>query len=160
MARNMFLGTAESCTGGLAAALCTNIPGSSRWYAGSVVAYANHVKTGLLNVDESVLARFGAVSAPVAEAMAVGALSALGVHVALAVTGIAGPDGGTPEKPVGTVWLATALMLPGGSGTGASPRVHSFSKYFHGDRHDVRFGAALTGFGAVDAAMKSLETVK
>lgn len=154
MARNMVLGTAESCTGGLASALCTNIPGSSRWFSGSVVAYANHVKTGLLHVDAALLERFGAVSAPVAEAMAVGALPALGADVSLAITGIAGPEGGTHEKPVGTVWFATALAARDGSGT--PPKVNSFSRHFPGDRHDVRFGAALAAFAAVEVLLKTL----
>ena len=152
MMRKMFLGVAESCTGGLVSALCTNVPGSSRWFRGGVVAYDNAVKMRLLGVDESLLAANGAVSGPVVEAMAGGALETLDAHVALAVSGIAGPDGGSPDKPVGTVWIATALRLLGGQG-GAGPYVASFSRIFPGDRSDVRFGAALEALDAVDAAL-------
>jgi len=158
MMRKMFLGTAESCTGGLVSALCTNIPGSSRWFRGGIVAYDNAVKTHLLKVDAALLAANGAVSAPVVEAMARGALEVLDVDVALAASGIAGPGGGSPDKPVGTVWIAAALRVPGEQGS-REPQVVSFSRVFPGDRNDVRFGAALGAFGAVDAALNSLGTV-
>ncbi len=102
------LGTAESCTGGLISAWITSLPGSSAWFKGGVVSYANEVKSGLLKVPDELLATHGAVSEPVALRMAEGALAALGVDYSLAVTGIAGPDGGSPEKPVGTVWIAWA----------------------------------------------------
>jgi competence/damage-inducible protein CinA-like protein len=104
-ARGVTLGTAESCTGGLVAARLTSVPGSSDAFLGAVVAYADEVKAGELDVPEALLAEHGAVSAPVAEAMARGARSRLGVDVSVAVTGIAGPGGGTPEKPVGLVYL-------------------------------------------------------
>lgn len=149
MARNLVMGTAESCTGGLAATLCTNVAGSSRWFLGSVVSYANSVKTGLLGVDAQLLERFGAVSAPVVEAMALGGLSALGVDICVAVSGIAGPDGGTPEKPVGTVWFATALQ----KAESGRPVVRSFHRLFSGDRMDVRHAAALSAIEAVEAAL-------
>jgi len=150
----MFLGCAESCTGGLASALCTNVPGSSRWFRGAVVAYDNAVKTRLLKVDESLLAANGAVSGPVVEAMAKGALEALDAHVTLAVSGIAGPDGGSPDKPVGTVWIATALRYTGRApGEPQMVRTAAFSRVFPGDRNDVRFGAALEALGAVEAAL-------
>ncbi len=102
------LGTAESCTGGLIGALLTDAPGSSRYYAGGVVAYANEVKQRLLGVPEGMLAEHGAVSAPVAAAMATGVRTALGTDYALSVTGIAGPNGGTAEKPVGLVYIGLA----------------------------------------------------
>lgn len=157
MARNLVLGTAESCTGGLASVLCTNVPGSSRWFGGSIVSYANSLKTSLLGVDRGLIASHGAVSGPVVEAMAAGALKALGVGVSLAISGIAGPDGGTEDKPVGTVWIATAMYprptVPGG--VFPPPVVYSFSRRFLGMRDDVRFGAALAGLGAVDAMLKS-----
>ena len=152
MVRKMFLGTAESCTGGLVSALCTNVPGSSRWFRGGIVAYDNAVKTRLLKVDGALLAANGAVSGPVVEAMARGALEALDVHVALAVSGIAGPGGGSPDKPTGTVWIAAALRVPGGQGS-CEARVLSFSRIFPGDRNDVRFGAALGALGAADAVL-------
>jgi nicotinamide-nucleotide amidase len=104
-ARGWTLATAESCTGGLVAARLTGIPGSSEVFRGAVVAYANEVKEGELGVPAALLARHGAVSPEAAEAMAKGARERLGVDVAVSVTGIAGPDGGTEEKPVGLVYL-------------------------------------------------------
>jgi len=102
------LGTAESCTGGLVAHLITEIPGSSDYFTGAIVTYANEVKTGLVDVPADVLAAHGAVSAQVARAMADGARRRLSVDLAVAVTGVAGPDGGTPEKPVGLTYVAVA----------------------------------------------------
>lgn len=99
------LGTAESCTGGLVASRLTAIPGSSSAFVGSIVSYANEVKEHTLGVASSLLAERGAVSREVAEAMARGARTALACDVAIAITGIAGPGGGTPEKPVGTVFI-------------------------------------------------------
>ena len=106
--RGLTLGTAESCTGGLVAGRLTDVPGSSDVFRGAVVAYANEVKVAELGVPEAVLAQHGAVSAETAAAMAQGARARLGVDVSVAVTGIAGPDGGTPEKPVGLVFLHAA----------------------------------------------------
>ncbi len=103
--RGWTLATAESCTGGLVAARLTSVPGSSAAFLGSVVAYANEVKESTLGVPAAVLAEHGAVSAETAAAMAVGIRKALGVDVGIADTGIAGPGGGTPEKPVGLVHL-------------------------------------------------------
>lgn len=107
-ARGVRLATAESCTGGLVAARLTSVPGSSESFVGSVVAYADDVKASELDVPEEMLARHGAVSTEVAEAMAEGARRRLGVEVAVSVTGIAGPGGGSPEKPVGRVHLHAA----------------------------------------------------
>ena len=104
-ARGLTLATAESCTGGLVAARLTSIPGSSDVVLGGVVAYANDVKTGELGVSPELLERHGAVSSEAAEAMAAGARARLGAGVAVAVTGVAGPEGGTDEKPVGLVYL-------------------------------------------------------
>jgi len=100
--------TAESCTGGWIAKVMTDIPGSSNWFLGGIVAYSNTLKQSLLGVLPSTLAAHGAVSAETAREMAIGALETLGGQVAVAVTGIAGPDGGQPGKPVGTVWFAWA----------------------------------------------------
>jgi nicotinamide-nucleotide amidase len=106
--RNMTLSTAESCTGGKIASLITSVPGSSDWYRGSVVAYDNSIKTKILGVSSETLQIHGAVSRETAEEMALGARRLMETDFAIAVTGIAGPTGGTPEKPVGTVWIAIA----------------------------------------------------
>jgi nicotinamide-nucleotide amidase len=106
--RRLTLATAESCTGGLVAERLTRVPGSSAYFVGGVVAYSDAVKTALLGVPAALLAEHGAVSEPVARAMAEGARRALGCDWALAVTGVAGPGGGSDEKPVGTVDLAWA----------------------------------------------------
>ena len=102
------IGTAESCTGGSIAALLTSVAGSSDYFVGSVVAYANNVKQNILGVSESDLKHYGTVSRQVVEQMAKGALRVLGCDWAIATSGIAGPGGGTPEKPVGTIWIAVA----------------------------------------------------
>ena len=104
----LLLATAESCTGGLIAKCLTDIPGSSAWFERGFVTYSNRAKAELLGVPDRVLDRHGAVSEPVALAMARGALGRSPADLAVAVTGIAGPDGGTPAKPVGTVWIAWA----------------------------------------------------
>jgi nicotinamide-nucleotide amidase len=106
--RSLTLGTAESCTGGLVGELLTEEAGASDFFRGAIVAYDNRVKTSLLGVDAALIAREGAVSEPVARAMAEGARRALGTDFAISVTGIAGPGGGTPEKPVGLVHYALA----------------------------------------------------
>lgn len=116
--------TAESCTGGNIARNITAVPGSSRSYLGGVVSYANSVKTGLLDVGKETLQRYGAVSREVVEQMALGACRATGADCAVATSGIAGPGGGTPDKPVGTVWIAWAV-----SGKAVSKIFH-----FPGDR--------------------------
>ncbi|ULQ57996.1 competence/damage-inducible protein A [Flavihumibacter rivuli] len=100
------IGTAESCTGGYIAHLLTSTPGSSAYFKGSVVSYANEIKTAVLGVQPETLAREGAVSESTVEQMVVGALKHLGTDYAIATSGIMGPDGGSPEKPVGTVWVA------------------------------------------------------
>ena len=107
-ARGWMMATAESCTGGLIAGACTDLAGSSNWFERGFVTYSNAAKTELLGVDEALLRAHGAVSEPVALAMAAGALARAPVQRAVAVTGIAGPGGAVPGKPVGTVWLALA----------------------------------------------------
>ena len=105
-ARGWKLGCAESCTGGLLSSVLTDAPGASAWFVGAVVAYANAVKRDVLGVSGQILDAKGAVSRETALAMARGARCVLRADVAVAVSGIAGPSGGTPQKPVGTVWLA------------------------------------------------------
>ena len=105
---SLTVATAESCTGGLVAHAITEIPGSSAWFVGGVVSYSNGLKERLLGVPSEVLAAHGAVSAQVAVAMATGARERLAATAAVAVTGIAGPDGGTPDKPVGLTYVAVA----------------------------------------------------
>ena len=109
-ARGAMLTTAESCTGGLVAAACTSLAGSSEWFERGVVTYSNAAKIELLGVAAAVIATHGAVSAEVARAMAEGALARSPARFAVAITGIAGPGGGTADKPVGTVWIATAAV--------------------------------------------------
>jgi nicotinamide-nucleotide amidase len=105
-ARAWRMATAESCTGGLIAAACTALPGSSDWFERGFVTYSNEAKTQMLGVDAPLIQAQGAVSEAVARAMVAGALQRAPVQLAVAVTGIAGPGGGVPGKPVGTVWLA------------------------------------------------------
>ena len=118
--RGKTLGTAESCTGGNLARLITSVPGSSDYFVGSVVSYANQIKTKLLGVDDKLIENYGAVSEPVVIAMAEGARTLLSVDFAIATSGIAGPYGGTDSKPVGTLWTAVSSA----SGTIAS--MHTF----------------------------------
>jgi len=126
------LATAESCTAGWLAKAITDVPGSSAWFDGGYVTYSNEAKHRDLGVPAAVLATHGAVSEAVVRAMAEGALQRAGVEVAVATSGIAGPDGGTPDKPVGTVWFAGALRRAGAVET----RVQLM--HFPGGRDDVR----------------------
>lgn len=123
------IATAESCTAGMLAARLTDRAGSSAYVAGGVVAYANEAKSGLLGVDPALIAEHGAVSAEVAEAMAAGALDRLDSDTAVAITGVAGPGGGTEDKPVGTVWFCVML----GDGTTVTRCVR-----VPGERADIR----------------------
>ncbi len=122
--RGWFMATAESCTGGLIAARCTDRAGSSAWFERGFVTYSNEAKTEMLEVSSALIARDGAVSASVAQAMAEGALRHSRAQVAVAVTGIAGPGGAVPGKPVGTVWLGWAWragLLDTASGASGAP---------------------------------------
>jgi nicotinamide-nucleotide amidase len=131
------LALAESCTGGMIAARITSQPGSSAWFREGVVTYSNEAKCRLLGVPPELIASYGAVSSEVARAMAKGARQTAGSDIALAVTGIAGPDGGTPEKPVGTVFIALASRAG----------CHAKGYRFPGGRDEVR---TLTAFTAMD----------
>ena len=126
--RQWKLVTAESCTGGMIAAACTDLAGSSAWFERGFVTYSNEAKTESLGVDTTLIARCGAVSKEVVRAMVRGALTHSHAQVAVAVTGVAGPSGGSADKPVGTVWLAWAT--PQG--------VVSEMQQFPGDRAAVR----------------------
>jgi nicotinamide-nucleotide amidase len=132
--RALTLGVAESCTGGLVGHRLTNVPGSSAYFERGVVVYSNRAKQELLGVPDATLRTHGAVSAPTAEAMARGIRAASGSGCALAVTGIAGPDGGTPSKPVGTVFIGVAV--------GDDVRAHRF--VFPGDRAAIKWQSAQT----------------
>ncbi len=108
--RGWMMATAESCTGGLIAATCTDRAGSSAWFDRGVVTYSNAAKADMLGVPMALIDQHGAVSEPVARAMAEGILARSQAQVAVAVTGVAGPGGGSPDKPVGTVWVAWAVQ--------------------------------------------------
>jgi len=135
--RNETIAFAESCTGGLLSSLVARIPGVSTVFMGSLVTYSNEAKVKLLGVPEDVLRANGAVSAPVALAMAKGARERLGADWSVSITGVAGPGGGTPQKPVGTVFLA--LNGPGLDGRGVE-RVTK--RLFRGTRREIQFRSA------------------
>jgi competence/damage-inducible protein CinA-like protein len=143
-ARRIRIGAAESCTGGLVGGRLTEIPGSSDVFAGGVVCYANELKTKLLGVDPALVEADGAVSDSVARAMALGALRVLSVDLAVAVTGIAGPGGGSEAKPVGTVWLAVA----------GPDAVEARRIQIPGDRHNVRVRAAQAALALLDRRLQ------
>lgn len=142
VARGEKLATAESCTAGWIAKAVTDVPGSSEWFLAGIASYADASKTALLGVPAALLQREGAVSEAVVEAMAQAALARIGADRAVAVSGVAGPGGGTPEKPVGTVWFAWAR----GDGEGVVTRTRL--EHFQGDRDAIRrqsVSRALTG---------------
>ena len=126
--KGWLMATAESCTGGMIAAACTDLAGSSNWFERGFVSYSNEAKTELLGVDAALIARHGAVSEDVVRAMVRGAIECSHARVAVAVTGVAGPAGGSADKPVGTVWFGWAT--PAG--------VVSEMRRFDGDRAAVR----------------------
>jgi nicotinamide-nucleotide amidase len=153
------IGTAESCTGGLVARALTERAGSSAWFDRSVVTYSNDAKTALLGVPEAVLDMFGAVSEQCASKMALGLLAQLGISrgatewkpaITISVTGIAGPTGEVPGKPVGTVCFGCALRAANGL-----ERVETTTKHFLGDRAAVRLQAAVY---ALEFAAKNFQS--
>jgi nicotinamide-nucleotide amidase len=135
--------TAESCTGGGVAAALTDVPGSSQWFERGYVTYSNLAKQQDLGVSAVTLEAQGAVSAAVVAEMAAGALRAAGADLAVAVSGVAGPDGGTPDKPVGLVWFALARRAGAG---------HSELQHFPGDRAAVRLAAVQRALELISAA--------
>jgi nicotinamide-nucleotide amidase len=137
------LATAESCTGGLIAAACTSLAGSSDWFERGFVTYSNTAKTEQLGVDAALIAEHGAVSEPVARAMAFGAIRHSAAEISIAVTGVAGPTGGSAAKPVGTVWFGFSVH-------GA---LHSEVQHFTGDRAAVREATVRHAFQRVLALL-------
>ncbi len=144
LARNWRIATAESCTGGGVAAAITAIPGSSAWFEYGIVSYANSAKEKLLGVSSETLEREGAVSEAVVIEMARGVLALSAANIAVAISGVAGPSGGSPEKPVGTVWFAWVM---------ATGEVKTQLMNFAGDRADVQRQAVIF---ALDAALENL----
>lgn len=142
------LGTAESCTGGRIAAALTAIAGSSDCFNGGIVAYQNQIKHELLGVPESLLAQHGAVSEPVVLAMAQGARHALHADWAIATSGIAGPGGGTAQKPVGLVWFAVA-------GPQQTLAVHHF---FSGNREQIQISSVSIGIELLQQQLQNAKT--
>lgn len=140
--RRFFLATAESCTGGWVAQIVTSVPGSSAWFDRGFVTYSNAAKREMLGVRQSTLDRHGAVSEEVVYEMAAGVFDHSGAQVSVAVSGVAGPEGGTPGKPVGTIWLAWAVR-----DRGRSARV----AHFAGDRDMIRQQAVMSALqGSID----------
>ena len=143
------MGTAESCTGGLIGAACTSLAGSSQWFERGVVSYSNQAKTEMLGVPPGLLELHGAVSAEVAQSMARGLYAHAPVEWTLAVTGIAGPSGGSEDKPVGTVWLA--LYHHG-------KPIKVWQELFKGDRHAVRAATVRVGLAALCEALEDRDS--
>ncbi len=141
--KSLQLSVAESCTGGLIGSKITRVPGSSDWFAGGVIAYSNLLKEVLLHVDHQLLTNYGAVSAQVARAMAARLADRVGTGISLSVTGIAGPDGGTEEKPVGTVYI----------GLFYNNQVKETLHHFNGGRKDIQEMAAQTALDTVRRAL-------
>lgn len=139
MARQLKLATAESCTGGWVAKAITDLAGSSHWFEASLVTYSNQAKQDLLGVDGQLLEQYGAVSQPVVKAMVLGLLDRCNADIGISISGIAGPDGGSEQKPVGTVWIAWART---------GQLFEAVKYHFDGDRNQVRLQAveeALAG---------------
>ncbi len=141
--RGFRIAVAESCTGGMLGARLTAVPGSSAVFVGGVIAYDNDVKTGLLAVDPATIRTHGAVSEEAARAMAAGVRARMGTQIAIAITGIAGPDGGTPEKPVGLVWIAAEV----------DGRARASHRVYPGNREEIRQRASQ---GALDLVRRML----
>ena len=145
--RRLMFAAAESCTGGWVSQAVTSVPGSSQWFDRGFVTYSNRAKQEMLGVREETLASHGAVSEAVARAMAEGALRHSQAQVSLAVTGIAGPEGGSPDKPVGTVWFAWAA---------AGRIVIARRESFQGDRTAIRWQSVVAGLTGVADLLQNI----
>lgn len=141
--------TAESCTGGLVGGAITSVAGSSAVYEAGIVTYSNDAKSDLLGVDPEVIKEFGAVSEDCAAYMAMGALEYTEADISVAVTGIAGPDGGTEDKPVGTVWFAVGIV------NGNEVDIHTGKYIYEGDRDAIRAGAVETALTLLSEALST-----
>jgi nicotinamide-nucleotide amidase len=150
-AQDLRMVSAESCTGGLIAAACTSVAGSSRWLERGFVTYSNEAKTELLGVPAALIAMHGAVSEAVARVMAEGALRHSRADLSVAVTGIAGPDGAVEGKPVGTVWVAVSQR--DGQGDATAPATRATLLQLNGDRAAVRHQTVTC---ALEALLRSL----
>jgi nicotinamide-nucleotide amidase len=149
IARGWMLATAESCTGGMIAAACTDLAGSSVWFERGFVTYSNDAKAELLGVPSQLIAQHGAVSEPVVRAMAQGAVQRSHAQLGVAVTGVAGPSGGSPDKPVGTVWFG---FLVGG-------QLSSETRRFDGDRAAVRVATVQHALAGLILRLRALPSV-
>ncbi len=143
-AEKLSLSVAESCTAGLISHKITDIPGSSRYFRGGIIAYTDQIKINLLKVPREIIQRYGAVSAQTVRHMALNVAALFDTQCAIAVSGIAGPDGGTPTKPVGLVWIS--VLSPGGIFT------HEYN--FKGDRVRIKHQAACTALELMLSALK------
>ncbi|MGC1182651.1 CinA family protein [Legionella sp.] len=146
--KNWQLVTAESCTGGLVASMLTEISGSSVWFERGFVTYSNLAKEEMLAVSKQILNEYGAVSEPVAAAMAAGALHFSAGQIALSITGIAGPEGGTSKKPVGTVCFGWAIQ-------GLKP-IKTVTKQFSGNRQEIRLASCQEALSGVLSILKNI----
>jgi nicotinamide-nucleotide amidase len=140
--KGWFLTTAESCTGGGVAQIVTEIAGSSAWFDRGFVTYSNAAKQDMLNVEETTLLRHGAVSEQTVLAMAKGALANSQAQISIAISGIAGPSGGTQDKPVGTVWIAWGFLQ--------TNNYQTRCYHFKGDRQTIRYQAVLAALQGID----------
>ena len=151
-AKGVMLGCVESCTGGLLGAILTSIPGSSDAFAGGLITYSNETKVRLVGVDREALEKHGAVSSPVAAHMAMGGMSVLGVDRCVSITGVAGPGGGTEDKPVGTVWFGLATK---GSHEVKCSLGDFKGEDFGGGRHGIRMQSVELALRMLDVGADS-----
>jgi len=150
LANDQMIATAESCTGGLVAAAITSVAGSSSWFDRGFVTYSNEAKQEMLGIQADTLSEFGAVSEETAREMAAGALLLSYAQISVSITGIAGPDGGTDDKPVGTIWFAWSIKTDG-----LEIETQTKKESFIGDRNSIRQQAVVTALeGLIKIANK------